>query len=321
MASPNATFTEIVTTTLREHPTEVADNVSDHNALFRRLKSKGNIKTIDGGYEIVRPLDYAENATYQRYSGADMLNIAASDVLSAAKYDWVQAALHVVAHGREIRQNSGRNQIIDLAKARLKNAMRTAANNMSIDLYSSGALTNQMGGLAHQITSDGTGTVGGIVAGTYTWWKNQFFECTATPAASNIQGFMNSLWLQCVRGTDMPDLLVASQDMYNYYWTSLQALQRFTDDTAQTARVGFPALKYVTADIIFDVNSNFSTTAKKIYYLNTDYLELIVHSAANWTQMDEKMSVNQDAEIIPLLWMGNLVCSNRSLQGLLKDES
>jgi hypothetical protein len=39
--------------------------------------------------------------------------------------------------------------------------MRTAANNMSIDLFSSGALTNQMGGLGAIITSDGTGTVGG----------------------------------------------------------------------------------------------------------------------------------------------------------------
>jgi hypothetical protein len=29
--------------------------------------------------------------------------------------------------------------------------------------------------------------------------------------------------------------------------------------------------------------------------------------------------VNQDAVVIPMLWMGNLVCSNRSLQGLLLD--
>ena len=63
MASPNATFTELVTTTLRNHPNEISDNVSTHNALYRRLKEKGQIKTISGGYEIVRPLDYAENAT------------------------------------------------------------------------------------------------------------------------------------------------------------------------------------------------------------------------------------------------------------------
>ena len=119
MPSPNATFTEIVTTTLRNHPSEIADNVSANNALYRWLQRKGKIRRLDGGYEIIRPLDYAENATYQRYSGYDTLNVQASDVLSAARYPWVQAAVHVTASGFELRVNSGRNQIIDLAEARV----------------------------------------------------------------------------------------------------------------------------------------------------------------------------------------------------------
>ena len=40
----NSTFTELVTTTLREHPSVVTDNVSDHNALYRYMKEKGNIR-------------------------------------------------------------------------------------------------------------------------------------------------------------------------------------------------------------------------------------------------------------------------------------
>lgn len=322
MASPNSVFTEIVTTTLREHPAEISDNVSGHNGLYSRIKSKNQIRKIDGGYEIVRPLDYAENATYQRYAGFDTLNIQQSDVLSAAKYDWMQAAVHVVASGRELRMNSGSNQIVSLAKARLKNAIRTASNNMSVDLYSDGSLTNQMGGLANIITSDGTGTVGGIVAGTYTWWKNQFLEITGTNtwSKSTIKGFMNTLWLSCVRGTDKPDLLVFTNDFYSAYWESLQDLQRFASADG-TAKAGFDSLKYVTADVIHDLNSNFSSTGEKGYFLNTDYLEMVTHSDANWTQLDDKMSVNQDAVVIPLLWMGNLVCSNRARQGILLDAS
>ena len=97
MPSPNSVFTEMVTTTLRNHPSEVADNVSKNNALYSRLKQRGKIKKLSGGYEIVRPLDYAENATYQRYAGYDTLNVQASDVLSAAKFDWVH---ELVADGR-----------------------------------------------------------------------------------------------------------------------------------------------------------------------------------------------------------------------------
>jgi hypothetical protein len=316
MASPNSTFTEIVTTTLREHPSVIADNVSDHNALYRRLKTKGKIKKLDGGYEIVRPLDYAENATFQRYSGYDTLNISASDVLSAAKYSWVQSAVNVTASGLELRQNSGKNQIIDLAMARTKNAMRTASNNMSVDLYSTGALSNQMGGLGHIIQTNGEGTVGGIVSATYTFWKNKFTE-QGTPSKTTIKGDMNLLWLQCVRGTDKPDLIVSTHDNFSYYWESLQDLQRYA--SADEATAGFQALKYVTADVIFDSNDNFATTGEKMYFLNTEYLELCVHRDANWTQLDEKSSVNQDAVVIPIIFQGQLTCSNRSLQGVLFD--
>ncbi|MBM3450554.1 MAG: phage major capsid protein [Armatimonadetes bacterium] len=319
MPSANSTFTEMVTTTLRDHTTIVADNVSTHNALYNRLKRKGRISIKDGGYEIVKPLDYAENATYQRYSGYDALNIDASEVMSAAKFDWVQAAVHITASGRELRMNSGRNQLIDLAEARVKNAFRTAANKTSVDIYSDGALANQMGGLAHIIQNAGTGTVGGINSSTYTFWQNKFREMAGSGAwtKSTIRGDMNAIWLSLVRGNDKPDIIVSSHDFFAVYWESVQDLQRYASDDRATT--GFQALKFVTADVIFDSNTNFGTTAEKMYFINTDYLELVVHRDANWSRSDEKMSVNQDAVTIPLFWMGNLCCSNRSLQGVLID--
>ena len=319
MASPNSTFTEMVTTTLRNHPTEIADNVSAHNALYRRLRDKGQIKMISGGYEIVRALDYAENSTFQRYSGYDTLNVGASDVLSAAKYDWVQSAVHVTASGREMRQNNSKEAIVNLVSARLKNAKRTAANNMSVDIYGSGSLSNQMGGLGHIVTSAGTGTVGGINSTTFSFWQNNFFEATATPTAANTKGFMQTMWLELNRGGDRPDLIVASHDMYGFFWDGLTDLQRYA--SSDKAVAGFNSLKFVDADVVFDSNSNFGTTAKIMYFLNTDYLELVSHREANWSTLDEKTSVNQDAEVVPIIWMGQMVCSNRSLQGKLIDEA
>lgn len=321
MASPNSTFTEMVTTTLRNHARAVVDNVSDHNALFRLLKEKKKIESVSGGYEIVRPLEYAENSTFQRYSGYDTLNIGASDVLSAAKFDWAQAAIHVTASGKELRMNNGKEAMINLVKARIKNAMNTAANNMSVDIYSDGALTNQIGGLAHLIQTDGGGTVGGIVSTTHTFWKNKFNEMTGTGtwSKSTIKGEMNTLWLECVRGKDHPDLIIMSHDIYSAYEESLQDLQRYGD--VQNASVGFETLKYKNANVIFDNNSNFGTTAERAYFLNTDYLGLVQHPEAQWTQDDERTPVNQDAVVVPMYWMGQLVVTNRSLQGILIDAS
>lgn len=321
MASPNTTFTEMVTTTLRSHPTEVADNVSKHNALWRRLSTGGRIKKLGGGYEIVRPLEYAENSTFQRYSGYDALNIGASDVLSAAKYDWVQAAVHVTASGRELRMNSGKEQLIDLAASRTRNAQKTAANNMSLDIYSSGALANQMGGLGAIITSAGTGTVGGIDSSTYTWWANQFTEISGTNTYAGIKDDMLKLWLKCKRGNDKPSLIVSTNDLYAAYWSSLTSLQRYNDNINE-ANAGFDALKFQSADVIHDLEAtNFTSTGETMYFINTDYLEVVVHRDANWNTLDEKMSINQDAVVIPIIWQGQMVCSNRSTQGKLIDAS
>ncbi len=328
MPTPSSVFTEMVTTTDRHWGSKVTDNVSKHNALLRRLKDKGKIKTVSGGYEAAEPLEYAENATYQRYTGYDVLNTNASDVLTSAKYDWSQAALHVTASGRELRMNQGsKERMINLVKARKDNALKTAANNMSIDIYSDGALANQIGGLAHMIQTNGQGTVGGINSTTYTFWRNKFKEMTgtnlaATPNAANslsLKADMNAFWLTLNRGADKPDLIIFSHDLYGLYEIGEQQLQRYMD--ADLAKSGFNGLKYKTADVVFDDNTNFSTTAEKGYFLNTDYIGLTQHSEAQWTMDEEKRPTAQDAVVIPMYWMGYAWTTNRSLQGVLIDAS
>jgi hypothetical protein len=319
MASANATFTEMVTTTLRNHATDVVDNITNNNALLRFMKKRGNIKTKSGGYEIAKPISYAENSTYQRFSGLDTLNVNQSEVLSAAKFDWQQAAIHVVASGRELRMNNSKEAMIDLVDARIDAAKATAANNLSIDLYSDGALPNQIGGLSLLIQTNGQGTVGGINSTTYTNWRNQFREIagTNTWTKSTIKGEMNALWLNCVFGQEMPDLLLSSHDFYAAYEESLQDNQRYTD--ASMAAAGFETLKYKSASVVFDTNTNFGTTAERMYFINTKNLYLIQHSEAQWTQDDEKKPINQDGVVIPMYWMGNLITDSRRRQGILID--
>jgi hypothetical protein len=52
MASPNAVFTELVSTTFRKHRKEIKDNVSTRIALLRYMKRRGNTITEDGGLTI-----------------------------------------------------------------------------------------------------------------------------------------------------------------------------------------------------------------------------------------------------------------------------
>lgn len=316
-----AAFVEAVAVELRNHESGVADNVTLHNALYRRLKERNKIKKVSGGYEIARTLSYQQNQTYQRYSGYEALNIQASDVLTMVRYPWVQAAVNITASGLELRNNGGREGFIDLVKERVENARGTAANNMSLDLYSDGSLTNQMGGLASVLQTNGQGTVGGIDSATWTFWQNFVREIagTNTWSKSTIRDEMQAATMRLTRGADKPDLYVATHDFYAAYWGGLTDFQRYTNESAKTGQAGFTSLKFNDADVIFDSNTNFATTGERMYMLNTKYLELVVHRQADWTQLADKVSVNQDAVVMPLIWQGQLVCTNRSLQGLLID--
>jgi len=321
MASPNAVFTELVSTTFRNHSKEVKDNVSKNNAFLRFLLEEKNTREEDGGLTIVAPLDYQMNGTYQRYSGYDVLNVGASDVLSAAEFQWRQIAVNVVASGLELRINKGDSQIIKLVKARVKNAIRTFKNNFSVDVYSDGTLPNQVNGLQALVSDTGTGVVGGIDSSAWPFWANLVQSAATpiqgggaiTPGSTTMESLMLPTWLNLVRGDDKPNLIVADNNYFTFYEQSQTSIKRYT--TADTANGGFEELSYKGCRVIFDGNSGIPVN--HMYFLNLDYFDLVVHPEANMTTMDEMKPYNQDAAIIPILWMGNLVISNRSLQGVL----
>ena len=253
MASPN--LTEIVTTTLRRRSKDLADNISQHNALLSRLRDKGNSNLVPGGRTIVEELEYAENATFQYYSGYAVLDVSPSDVFTAAEFNWKQAAVNVTASGLETRiQNAGPEQVINLLTSRIKNAEKTMANNISEGIYSDGTGTGgkQIGGLQSIIADAGTGTVGGIDSSTYTFWKNQTSGDVASidTSAALLDAEMKNMWLETCRGNDKVDLICSDQTLYKVFWDSLSDIQRISGSDEGVK--GFNSLKFVTADVVMD---------------------------------------------------------------------
>ena len=330
MASPGQGFTagafnvfsELVTTTWRNHDKTVKDNISKHNALYRKLTASGQLRLEDGGLSIVQPLEYASNTTYQRYSGYDVLNIGAVDVLSAAEYPWRQVAVNLAISGLEMRTNSGESRIINFIKAKVKNAQHSFANGLSTDFYSDGTASNQVNGLQALIADSGVGTIGGINSSTYAFWQNVVQSAAAplqggsaiTPSATTIESLMLPLWIRLTRGMDTPNLIVMSDDYFTFYEQSQTSLKRYAPD--DNGKGGMLAMKYKTSDVFFD--SSGGIPAAHAYFLNTDYMDVVVHQDANITMLDEVESINQDALVKAIIWQGNLALGNRSLQGVLK---
>jgi len=289
--------------------------------LLTWLKKGGNTRLVDGGETLVQPLHYAGDSTFKYYSGYDVLDTSATGNITAAEYDWKQAACTVSMSGLEIRQNAGsKTRMFDLMATKIQNAEGDCANNISTGIYSDGTGSSglQVGGLQLLVAdSPATGTVGGINRANFAFWRNISYDATtdggAAATAANIQSYMNATHVQLIRGTDKPNIIVADSNYFTLFEESLQTMQRIT--RTDTGNLGFQALEYKGVPVLYDD----AAPTNHMYFLNTDYLFYKVHRDANFTVSDERMSNNQDAITKFLLWQGNMTMSNGSLQGVLKD--
>ena len=238
--------------------------------------------------------------------------------------------------------------MIDLLEKRIGNAEKTFMNNLSNDCYSNGQADGgkQVGGLQLLVvTNPTTGTVGGINRATWGFWQNQawsFATAGLTAGPATIQTLMNRMYLSQSRGSDKPDLIIADNTYYRYYWESLQAIQRITSD--KDAEAGYSSLKFMSSDVIYDggfegltgqnqgTNNNGAppfgggqtwssgsgAPANQMYFLNSDYIFFRPHKDRNMVPLDpDRFSVNQDAMVKLVGWAGNLTMSNAFLQGVL----
>ena len=127
---------------------------------------------------------------------------------------------------------------------------------------------------------------------------------------------MLPLWLSLDRGQgDCPDLILFDTVYYTHFEKSQTSIKRCA--SADDVQAGIVSLKYKTADVMFDTTGS-GIPASHGYFINSNYIKLVVHQDADLEEMPKKEPVNQDGEVIPILWMGNLTVSNRKLQGVIK---
>ena len=71
MAFANSSITDIIATTIQQRSGELADNVTNNNALLKRLKARGNVRPFGGGNVILEELAYNDSSTNNTnsYSG------------------------------------------------------------------------------------------------------------------------------------------------------------------------------------------------------------------------------------------------------------
>ena len=85
MAFANTSISDIIATNIQSRTGELADNVTNNNALLRRLKERGNVKTFSGGNVILQEIMYTDPTTNNTnsYSGYEVLNEGQNSPISS----------------------------------------------------------------------------------------------------------------------------------------------------------------------------------------------------------------------------------------------
>ena len=323
MAFANSAITDIIATTIQSRSGELADNLTQNNAILQRLNSKGNVRPFSGGNVILEEIMYNDPNTNNAnsYSGYEVLNISPDSPISAAQYKIAQYADSVTMSGLEMLQNSSKEAIIDLLDGRMQVSEARLLNRISGDLYGDGTGNGgkNLDGLGAAVSATPTtGTYGGINRANWTFWQNQI--TTGATSASTILAAMTSASIKQIRGTDKADLIVAGNTLYTYYVGALQAIQRIASE--ESGASGFASLKFygggTSADVVLGGGYGAQETATYMYMLNTNYISFRPHKERNFVPIGgERQSINQDAIVKLYGWAGNLTTSNSFLQGLL----
>jgi|TARA_R110000868_G_scaffold67985_2_gene201257 hypothetical protein len=331
MAFANSSVSDIIATNIQSRTGELADNVTNNNALLRKLKERGNVKNFSGGNVILQEIMYNDSTTNNTnsYSGYEVLNVGQNSPISAAQFSITQYASAISISGLEMIQNSGKEAIIDLLDGRMSVAEAQLMNRIGGDVYLDGTGNSgkNLTGLGAAVPdAPSSGTYGGIDRATFSFWRSVKYSGVtdggSAVSASNIQGYMDALAVQLIRGTDKPDLIVADNNYYKLYLQSMQSIQRVTDSASSSAGAGFASLKYygagMASDVVLDGGVGSAATANHMWFLNTKYLFLRPHADRNFVPIGgERQAVNQDAIVKLIGWAGNITSSGPQFCGVL----
>jgi hypothetical protein len=345
----------LLTTTMRNWMPRLRNNITRTNKLLGWLDSGGRTRTINGGERIAVPLMYAHNSTADIYSGYGLLDVTPADGMTAAFYNLAQLSVSVTISRLEERQNSGKARMLDLLEGKFRQSdfsIRELLNNCLVaGRIASGAPSangqfvarvgrmdsNAQGPLplTALVDSDPTRSrtdIGNINAATYSWWRNQALESTATTFAGLKQEMLD-MYTRCERTAGgEPDLILTDRIGWSMYFNSLQSQERYfrSDERAVNVLGGSKALAFLNAAMIWDevvpdvttnadvVDGIGTVSLSTMYFLNTELMEFITDSETDFISTPMVRPENQDARTGQILWMGCLAVSNRRKQGVLK---
>lgn len=298
-----STWDAVLSTTMHAYHKTLTDNVFNSRPLLNFLMSNGRVTTRSGGYSIVEPLLLGPGEA-NSYGPWQQIQVNAQSGISAAQYSWRQLYATIIISGLEEAQNNGKEAMISLVDAKVKQAEGTLKNILSSMIWG----TRGGAALATDFTAfttliDATAAAGGITPAAAPAPENQWRSPTwnadtqagtdAVGAAITMPGtaptdpydateyetvLRHMFMLASDGGSEFPKALFGGRAAYAAYEASLTPQVRYTDTSK--ANLGFSNLMFKNVPFFWDPDAPDGT----ILGLDPDTIGLTLHSDRNFKQ-------------------------------------
>lgn len=301
-------FSQIVAATYDRVANEKnkAANQWSENALMNFLEAKGGLKRVTGGPQLEFTLDTVVNPD----SGFIATDVSATStnktsVLDAVKYDWALFVCPINWSIADEAKNTGEKKV-DLVTSLVDNAMNSHDDRFEAGLFAASA-TNGFLSLPVLFTEDGTGTIGGVVSGTDTYWLSEFEDY-----GTDLHLGLNIATAEASKGSggSAPNLYVTGATVFATYADSLQANFLYTN--AKSVDAGIQTLKFAGQDMIFSQKY----TSDSVWLINTNETKLYVIKDFFRQRRSEIELPNAATMNMKIVSLAQIATKNRSRNGV-----
>lgn len=234
-----ANFSQLFASTLQKYEKELADNVILTHPTLELFKENAKSYTGRGLVVPVRAASVTGTA-YADNSGSYSTALS-NDIVGAAVFDWSKEIITPfrVSH-RELLQNSGPEQVINLVEEYVKGAAASHQDFIVAELWSGSPSSGDLTPLPFLI--DDTVPVGGIDPATKTYWKatvNTIADSTDILAA--FRKMVNDIY---AASRKRPTHIIAGFDVYEEFEAFLQDKGRYDFGNVQKAETRFREIMF-----------------------------------------------------------------------------
>lgn len=269
MATAADAHASYLNVTLDNYRGQLVDNVFNKHVLSWLLMEKQRTRMLSGGEQIVEHLLVADNDDTGNLAEWAQFPITPQGGIEVAKFDWKQIITSIAISGMEELKNNGKEAILNLLKARVKQSETSLQKLVNDQL-----LGVQAGGWTsiYDIIDD-VAVCGEIDPANEPLWKSQVHDATGETADfATLQAILTNLYNSASDGNDVVTALLGDQATFEMYELGLTPNMRFQMKD-KTGSIGFTNLLFKGVPFYWDKAAQEGS----VIGINADTLTLVGH--------------------------------------------